>query len=502
MADVRVSTAETLDAFRVAELVGWHDRQQLKEALGATLAKSEAESRAFDGCFERFFRFEDFTATPAIADDELPGTDERFETKTGTNTPPAAANDSGDAMAGDQANGHGQAQGGSSGGNARRHGGQASDTLAEDRSDPTGAGEPAPLMSQPSSSLGRLLVADDPVALSMAIAGAAREVALEDIQLFTQHGLYTLRLMDRLGRPELMDEITMRAASAEPADRRLAAELDRRRERLRRQIREHVEAQYALHADTRGRRLRERRLRSTRLSSVQRHDDAIMRRMIERMARQLIAAHSRRRRVTQRGRLNLPQMLRRNMRHDGHMIELAWKSRRVERPRVFVICDISGSVAHYARFMLMFLYSLGEVLSQVRAFVFCSRLAEVTDLFRQYDLDEAVRRTLHDHGQGSTDYAQALADFNAMALNDIDRHSTVLILGDARNNGGNPRTDLLRRIYERSQRLIWLNPEPRTAWDSGDSEMGRYRAHCHQVARCGSLIDLERVVSELLRNVA
>jgi len=482
-ADIRISTAETLDAFRVAELIGWHDRQRFKEALGAALSKSADDNEAFDACFDQFFHFDDFDSAgerPNASDDGEngagPGKDES------TDDPSI---DPGESQADSPSGGKGRSR-------------QNSD-VARPTGDESVRPESAPTdwtpIGTPDSSLGRMLMADDPSALAVAMARAARDNRLEDIKVFTQQGLYTRRILDAMGRAELMDEI------AALQKQRLADELRRRYDRLRQQTRDFVEQQFLLHADAQSERLRENMLRSARLGNVGRHNDYLIRRAIERMARQLVAAHARKRRVTKRGALDVPRMIRKNMRHDANMIELAWRSKRVDKPKVFAVCDVSGSVALYARFMLMFLYSLQDVLPKVRAFAFCSDLAEVTDLFKQHDLDEAIRRTLAEHGQGSTDYGQALADFGQIALDDVDRRSTVIILGDARNNDAAPRTDLLRKIYARSRRVTWLNPEPRVSWDTGDSVMGRYRAHCHQVSECGSLVQLERVISDLVRRV-
>ena len=156
-------------------------------------------------------------------------------------------------------------------------------------------------------------------------------------------------------------------------------------------------------------------------------------------------------------------------------------------------------MAQVARFLLMFLYSLNEVLPKVRSFAFSGRLGEVTDLFNEKDIEEAITETLREHGGGSTDYGQALLDLEALALDDIDHRTTVIILGDARSNFGNPRSDVLDRIHDRARRVIWLNPEPRGLWDTGDSVMHRFRAHCDRTEVCASLRDLERVVSDLLR---
>jgi len=471
MADVRISTSETLDAFRTAEITGWRDRTALKEALALTLPKTADEKDAFDACFEQFFRFDDFRSEAADADQ--------------------ARQDESDQDSSSQA---GEGEGGAEG-QAQGEGGGGD---AEELEELIHPGE----MSEASSQLGQLLMGGDASRLSMTIANAARDTRLEEIKVFTQKGLFTRRIMEAMGLAELQQELESLGGSSELPDRRLGIELKRRRDGLREQIRDHVERQFLLHADARGDRLREEMLRKVKLSNVEHRNFRHLRMLVQKMAKQLATAHSRRRRVTKRGQLNVPKMLRRNMRHGGEMVELAWKSTKIDRPKVYAICDVSGSMTTYARFMLMLLYSLEEVLPNVRAFAFSSDLGEVTNLFRREDIDDAIALTLKDFGGGSTDYGQAFEDFERLAGRDLDHRSTLIILGDARNNYGQAQTELLRGFRDRSKRVIWLNPEPERAWGSGDSEMRRYQAHVHQANVCNSLLHLERVISGLLRAVS
>jgi uncharacterized protein with von Willebrand factor type A (vWA) domain len=138
---------------------------------------------------------------------------------------------------------------------------------------------------------------------------------------------------------------------------------------------------------------------------------------------------------------------------------------------------------------------------KVRSFAFSSDLAEVTDLFEHNKIEDAIAKTIRDYAGGSTDYGQALVDFRKLCLDEIDNRTTIIILGDARNNFGNPRTDIMKELYDRCKRLIWLNPEPRNSWFVGDSEMRKYLAYCHQADECNSLVHLERIVGGLLRTV-
>ena len=162
------------------------------------------------------------------------------------------------------------------------------------------------------------------------------------------------------------------------------------------------------------------------------------------------------------------------------------------------ICDVGGLGSQVAPFLLMFLYSLTDGLPRVRAFALSSRLGEVTELFRQLELNDAIDETFYEYGSGLTDYGQALIDFQENCMKDVDKKTTVIMLGDARNNYGEPHTEILRELYQRSNQLIWLNPEHKNRWDSGDSEMKKYRPYCTTTEVCNSLTHLERAIDKIL----
>ena len=134
----------------------------------------------------------------------------------------------------------------------------------------------------------------------------------------------------------------------------------------------------------------------------------------------------------------------------------------------------------------------------MRSFAFSGALGEVTDVFENSDFEQAMAQTLATWG-GSSDYGEALTDFAALALDDIDHRTTVLVLGDARNNGRDPRLDILRKVQDRASRVIFLNPEPKSRWDTGDSVMRAYGSACERTLVCASLRDLEAVVTDLVR---
>ena len=475
-ADVRISTAETLDAFSTVQLVGYRDRQLLKDSLGLVLPKTQDEKAAFDTCFDQFFSFR--------ARSPLPASDGAAESAVG------AQPSNGDA------GGSGEPQG------QRTGRGQGADAATEVISEITGEVEALGNgeISKARSALGQLLTRANTIEINMAITAAGQQVNVHEIELFTQKGVYTRRILEAMGHAALQQELFTLTGSDAIPDRRLAQDLGRRRDWLRERVRDYVEHQFLLHADVTGRRLRESLLRNLRLSSLEQRHYRLLQDLVQRMARKLVAAYSRRRKVFRRGQLHVPRTLRRNLKYDDAIFDLQWKSVKTDQPKVFAICDVSGSVANYARFMLIFLYSLKEVLPKVRSFAFSSDLGEISDLFARNDIDNAIALALRQYGRGSTDYGQALADFRKLCLDEIDRRTTVIILGDARNNNGDARTDVLKEIYDRSRRVIWLNPEPRPMWNTGDSEMRHYSPYCHQVGECSTLTQLERVVSRLLQS--
>lgn len=475
-AEVRISPAETLDALSAVELAGYQNREFLKNTLSLVLPKTLDEKETFDNTFEQFFAFDDIS-TKGKSKDKTD--DEEQE---------------------DAAQGQGGGQGLGQGGNAQskernsdsKPKNSPSDTEEEER---LGGGA----LSEPDSELGQLLMRNERVELNMRVAQAALDVKLQEIQVFTQKGLYTRRILEQLGLADLQREINSKRKSDHIPDRRLSQELKRRQDLFREQVRDYVEKQFLLHADAQGMKLREELLRKVKLSNVEHRNFRLVQEIVYRMAKKLVAMHSVRKKVTKRGVLNVPRTLRHNMSYDGHIFDLHWKSVKIDRPRVFAICDVSGSVANYARFMLMFLYSLEEVMPKVRSFAFSSDLAEVTELFERNALEDAIAKVLRDFGGGSTDYGQALIDFRKKCLNEIDNRTTIIILGDARNNYGEARQELLKELYDRCKRLIWLNPEPRNTWNVGDAIMRNYTPYVHQAEECNSLVHLERVVSNILK---
>ena len=346
-------------------------------------------------------------------------------------------------------------------------------------------------------SLEELYKNSDKTSLMTAMALAARDANLQDIKLFTQVGMFTRKIFDEMGLETLNNDIFQ---ASRQGDIKRESELKNIRESLRLEIRDYVENQVKLRTTNAGKQLREDALSQMRLTQADKSDYQIMSGIIKKMARRLISVHSRRKRKSQRGMLDIRSTIRANQEYDGILFETIWKKTKVDRPKIVALCDVSGSVANVSRFFLMFLHSLTEILPNVRTFAFSNKAGEVTDLFENKDIEVAAAETLLLNGGGSTDYGQAFVDLEGLLENNIDRKTTVIILGDARSNYGDPRCDVLKTIQEKSKRILFLNPEPKSVWGTGDSEMLRFVPYCSKSKVCSSLFDLERVVDDMLRS--
>ena len=466
-ADVKVSPAETLDAMETLDIIGIENRVLLKNSLSMVLSKNPEEKEAFNTSFDRFFSFNKFSSenNATALDDDTHQDDGEFDPE--SDSP-------------NQQSGQG-GQGGGQGGGAEASGELDFEQLAAQ------------------SELGKLLLSGDRMEVMIKMAEAGRQVDVNEIVVFTQKGLYTRKIMEAMGLKGLQDEVGELQEEGGRPQMHMAGQLKSARDYLREQVRDYVEKQFFLHADASGKQLREELLKKVKLSNLEKRNFKDVQEIVFKMAKKLVSIHSKRRKTFKRGQLDIRKTLRSNMQYDGMLFDLKWKSQKVDRPKVICICDVSGSVSNYSRFLLMFLYSLAEILPKVRSFAFSSDLGEVTRLFQQSKLEDAMAKTMRDYGNGSTDYGQMLADFRSHVLKDVDSKTTVIILGDARNNYGDSKSEILREIYNKAQRVIWLNPEPKSSWTVGDAEMKKYAPCCHQTEVCNSLVHLERVVGNLLR---
>jgi len=356
-------------------------------------------------------------------------------------------------------------------------------------------------LDKQNSLLTQMLLSGDSAGLATSLSIAAREVDITSMQFFTQKGLYIQKIMQQMGLEGLNRDIQRFGQEDDLPGR--AQTLQVAKEALFETVRNFVERQYDLFAGAATEEMLEQYLKNIGLSNVEERDFQRMRIIVQKMTKRLNTLFSRRRKRANRGVLDFKNTLRKNITYGGLLFEPKWKKRKIDRPDVVAICDVSRSVKAVSRFLLLFLYSLNEILERIRTFIFCSNLIEVSHVFDEYPLEEAIAKIDTGTGlnvvMGRTDYGGALLDFKENWFDTVTDKTTVLILGDARNNYGDPQTQILREIRDRSRRLIWLNPESEPFWGTGDSEMKRYLPHCHIVRKCNTVNHLERLVEVLMR---
>jgi len=437
-----ISQAETLDAVRAVQLVGIRERELLKTTLSLSLSKTRPNQLILEQLFDDYFA--------------------------GPSTELNKSLDEGDEL-----------------------------SIAAESLPPSADDQSAPPQGE-LSVLAQQLLSGDGEGLTVAVAAAAGAENLSNISVFTQKNLYSYRIMQRLGDEALLADINSKGNSApEPA---LINSLQARREQLQAQVRDYVEQQFLVHAKHKGMKFREDLLHKVKLSHIEHQDYHRMAALVAKAARKLATQHSRRRKVSKRGMLDVRKTLAANAAFDGVQFHTRWKATKIERPRIVAICDVSGSVSRVARFLLLFLYSLQDVLPKVRSFVFASDLVEVSELFEREDVAAAMEIIMQRWGNMSTNYGTALEGLQEQVLSTIDKKTTVIMLGDARNNNGDGRADIWSQVYRQSRRVLWLNPENKVSWNTGDSIMSEYSPGCSEVDACQSLNDINRIFSRLLKN--
>ncbi len=225
---------------------------------------------------------------------------------------------------------------------------------------------------------------------------------------------------------------------------------------------------------------------------IRRMNDAVAR-----LAQRLKNRLSVRRKKAVRGRFNVKETLRHNLQYGGVPFHIRLDRRKKTKPQVMILCDISDSVLNASRFMLQFVYSVQDLYAKVRSFVFVSELGEVTKLFEENDIHQAVETALKGDVIdifSHSNFGRAFEIFYRNYFSAVNGKTTVLIIGDGRNNYNRPSDWVLREIQQKAKQLIWLNPESRMTWGVGDSEMPRYAPHCDVAEECRNINQLYKIV--------
>jgi uncharacterized protein len=463
---VAVGTSELLDAFGALGEINWSSERDFREALASTLAKSQEDRRVFELVFERFlFRASELAALAAGEDGGTDAHERRDGRRREDGRRPA-----------------------------RRQPAAGTEWLLEDE-----------LSAAQLDALRRSIAA---ALLAAARGGEGAEGAMRDLARLaiaafaSQHegsgviGVDVQRVRRALDlraepRPELAADDPRRAGLPRAALRRFEALLRKELEAM--QVRRTGQLPPA-------RPLREldRALPSSPLQDL-----AAVHRVVAQLRRRLATQGWQERGHARHAHVDVRRTMRASLQTGGVPLVLKFRPGRPRRPEIYVLCDVSTSVTSASVFFLSVLHALHDSFRKMRSFVFIERVSEVTQIFegeRDFGAlsDQIARRAGVADISGYTDYGRVWSELLELVEDDLHPRATVIVLGDARTNGRDPRAVDFAAIAARAGRTFWLNPEPRLYWNYGDSVMAAYEPHCHAF-ECWTTSQLEEFVRALAR---
>jgi uncharacterized protein len=475
-AGLPVSLTEHLDAAEAVRHIPLEDREGLKYALAATLVKSSSHWRAFETAFEVFFavRTPGSGAAGADGDSELDG--------------------EGD---GEQDGAAGSGEGGSRG---------------QGRSWQGGGGGEGMTPEELAEMLFKSLLSADAALMNVVARNAVDRYAGMEPGRPVGGTYYLYRTLRNLDLDAVLAKLLGQAQAGAAGgqgltdlEERLAAdEYKARIEKFRRAVETEIRRRLVEDrgAEALARSVRKPLPEDIDVMHATRDELAVLHRVLQPLSRKMAVRLARKRRHGRKGPLDFRATMRRSLSTGGVPIEPRFRHPRPAKPEIFVIADISGSVASFARFTLHLVYAISSQFSKVRSFVFVDGIDEVTRFFEGVvDPAEAVARINTEADviwvDGHSDYGHALTEFHKRWGEEVTSRSSILLLGDARNNYHASGAWVVEDLQRRARRVYWLNPEPRDYWGSGDSIVGEYAAYCDDVVECRTLRQLEHFVGNL-----
>jgi uncharacterized protein with von Willebrand factor type A (vWA) domain len=464
-AGLPVSLTENLDAMEAVKEIPLEDRQAFKYALGATLVKSNSHWRAFETIFEVYFSLRG--AEYNIVDGE-------------SDTPGELGRDEQDS----QQPGEGRGQSG------------GMDGLTPE--------ELAQMLMQ------ALMNGDQAMMRALAKQAVQRFAGMEPGRPVggTYYLYRTLRNLDLDNMLEKLMQANKDSAQQDLTKLEERLEKDEFESRIE-QFKQEVEAEIRrkLVAD-RGAEAMAKTLRKPLPEDVDfmhasRDEMQSLKKALQPLTRKLAARLARKRRHGRKGPLDFRNTVRHSLSYGGVPADPKFKYPRPAKPELMVVADISGSVAAFARFTLMLVYAIQGQFSKVRSFVFIDGLDEVTSYFKNTeDISEAIHRVNTEADvvwvDGHSDYGHAFEVFWEKYGKDINAKTTILLLGDARNNYHAAQSWVVKEMQKRGRHVYWLNPEPKSYWNTGDSIVGEYGTYTDGVYECRNLRQLEGCVETLV----
>jgi uncharacterized protein len=479
-AGIPVSLTEHLDAAEALRHVPLEDREAIKYTLGASLVKSSSHWRAFETTFEIYF--------------SLRGPDYRIDGEDDEEDDPDGP--------------HGESSG--LPGQAGRQGSV------------TGGGGEGMTPEELAELLYTALLRGNPAALAAVARQAVTRYAGMESGRPVGGTYYLYRTLRNLDLDGVLDRLLEEAQQTAPPvpgaeaganlpanltaleERLLRDEYQARIDELRREIENEIRRR--LVAD-RGSQALAKSVRKPLPEDIDmmhatRDELIALRKALRPLSRKLAVRLARKRRHGRKGPLDFRSTIRHSLSTGGVPVDPKFRYPRPSKPEIMVIADISGSVASFARFTLHLVHAISSQFSKVRSFVFIDGIDEVTSYFEGVDDPaEAVHRINTEADvvwvDGHSDYGHALTVFWERWGEEITPRTSVLLLGDARNNYHASQSWVVKDLAKHARHVFWLNPEPQAYWNSGDSIVGEYALHCDEVVECRTLRQLERFVGEL-----
>ncbi|MFM8827482.1 MAG: vWA domain-containing protein [Actinomycetota bacterium] len=464
-AGLPVSLTENLDAMEAIMHIPLEDREAFKYALGATLVKNHAHWRSFETVFEVYFSLRG----PEYAID-------------GTGDGNADIDEFMRQMQSLQGQGEGK-------------GGGTMDGLT-----------PEELMN---ILMNALMNGDQAMMRALAKQAVQRFAGMEPGRPVggTYYLYRTLRNLDLDGMLDKLMESSRQQVGGELTNLEERLERDEYQDRIEK-FKQEVEAEIRRRlvadrgAEAMAKTLRKPLPEDVEFMHASRDEMQHLKKALQPLTRKLAARLARKRRHGRKGPLDFRNTVRHSLAYGGVPAEPKFKYPRPAKPELIVVADISGSVAAFARFTLMLVYAISNQFSKVRAFVFIDGIDEVTDYFKQTeDISEAIHRINTEADviwvDGHSDYGHAFEVFWDKWGKEIGPKSTVMLLGDARNNYHASQAWVIKEMRAKARHVYWLNPEPKSYWNTGDSIVGEYGTFTDGVYECRNLRQLEAFVEKL-----
>jgi len=460
-AGLPVSMTENLDAMRAIGYIPIDDRERFKAVLSATLVKHERHQKAFDTVFEVYFSL--FSSGV--------GGDAEGEGETSADGEEGALQD-------------GQAQGGAGGTPMSREELAAMLLKALQTMDRDALRRLAAAAVQQFAGMepGR------PVGGTYYLYRTLRQLDLDDLQQ---------RLMDMARERGEVEE-------GELADRLAHEEFQARLKELRELIEEEIRRRLVADrgVEAMARTLRKPLPEDIEFMHASREEMLALQQAVYPLTRAMAARLAQRRRRRHRGHLDFRKTIRESLSYGGVPADPKFKNPHPSKPEIMVVADISGSVASFARFTLQFVYAMASQFSKVRSWVFIDGIDEVTRFFQESDdVTDAVQRVNTEADvvwvDGNSDYGHALEVLHQRHFHEITPKTSMILLGDARNNYHASEAWVVDEMRKRGRHVYWLDPEPRGYWDTGDSIVSEYGKYCDGVFECRNLRQLQQFVSTI-----